>query len=111
MSEKSFFQTCQMSTEDLGGGISRQILGHDEQIMMVKVSFEKGAIGNAHQHPHRQTSYVDSGVFEVTIGGKTRTLKSGDGFYTAPGEEHGVVCIEEGSLIDVFTPAREDFLK
>ena len=99
-----------MSSEDLGEGVSRQILGYDNQIMMVKVSFEKGAIGKTHHHPHRQTSYVASGVFDVTICDEKRTLKSGDAFYTAPDEEHGVVCLEAGSLIDVFSPVREDFL-
>ena len=24
---------------------------------------------------------------------------------------HGVVCLEEGVIVDVFTPAREDFLE
>lgn len=100
-----------MSAEDLGEGVSRQILGYDQQIMMVKVLFEKGAIGKVHHHPHRQTSYVASGVFDVTIDNETRILKTGDAFYTAPNEKHGVVCLEAGSLVDVFSPVREDFLK
>ena len=31
-------------------GIRRQIMGYDGQLMMVKVEFEKGAVGSMHQH-------------------------------------------------------------
>ena len=33
-------------------GIRRQIMGYDGQLMMVKVEFEKGAVGSMHQHYH-----------------------------------------------------------
>lgn len=97
--------------EDVGGGVSRQIFGYDEKIMMVKVKFEQGAIGYKHQHPHVQTSYVAAGKFELNIGDETKIIETGDGFYVEPNKIHGVVCLEPGILIDVFSPVREDFLK
>jgi quercetin dioxygenase-like cupin family protein len=111
MEKSAFFAANELPVEDLGEGVSRQILGYDKDIMMVKVNFEKGAIGKAHRHPHRQTSFVASGVFEVNIGADTKTLNAGDAFYAGPDEVHGVVCLESGTLIDVFNPVREDFLK
>lgn len=48
-------------------GIRRQIMGYDGQLMMVKVEFEKGAVGSMHQHYHSQATYVASGKFELTI--------------------------------------------
>jgi len=91
-------------------GTTRQILGYDENIMLVKVGFETGAIGEMHSHPHIQTSYIDSGRFEVTIDGKKQILEKGDGFFVPSGKSHGLVCLESGAVIDTFTPAREDFL-
>ena len=96
---------------DLGGGVRRQIMGYNNNIMMVKVEFSKDAIGTLHHHSHSQSTYVVSGIFEVTIGTETRILKPGDGFLAPPEIEHGVVCIEEGVLLDAFSPVREDFLK
>lgn len=96
--------------EDLGSGVSRQIMGWDEQIMMVKVKFEKGAEGAAHEHPHSQTTYCVSGKFEFTIAGEKYIVKKDDGLYVAPDLVHGAVCREPGILIDVFSPVREDFL-
>lgn len=91
-------------------GIQRKVFGYDNQIMLVKVKFKQGAIGSIHEHIHSQVSYVESGVFEITIGDEKRTVKAGDGFCAAPHTLHGALCIEAGILIDVFSPPREDFL-
>lgn len=39
--------------QNLGSGVERKILGFDNQLMMVLVRFEKGAIGSLHHHVHR----------------------------------------------------------
>lgn len=96
---------------DLGNGLRRQIMGYNDNIMMVKVGFQKGAIGALHHHPHAQSTYVVSGVYELKIGDETKIIKPGDGFFTSPELPHGVLCLEEGILIDTFSPVREDFLK
>lgn len=96
--------------EDLGGGISRQILGYGPEIMTVRVWFEKGSVGAVHTHPHSQTTYIESGQFEAFVDGEKRVLDAGDCIYIAPELEHGTVCLEAGSVIDTFSPLREDFL-
>ena len=96
--------------EDLGDGITRQILGYGPEIMIVRVWFEKGAVGQVHAHRHSQSSYVESGSFEVFIDGEKKVLSAGDCFYIAPHLDHGAVCLEAGVLIDTFSPLREDFL-
>ncbi len=106
---KSFFIGAKEKVYPAGEGITRQFIGYDDTIMMVKVMFEKGAIGYEHQHFHVQTTYVVSGKFEVTINNETRILEAGDGFYAEPDIIHGCVCIEAGDLIDVFAPIRDDF--
>ena len=95
---------------DLGGGVKRRLLGHDKDLMMVEVAFEKGAVGAMHAHPHIQISYVASGAFEVTIGGRKSVLRAGDSFRVPANAMHGCVALEPGTLIDAFTPRREDFL-
>jgi quercetin dioxygenase-like cupin family protein len=92
-------------------GLTRQILGHSPELMMVRVEFEPGAVGALHHHPHRQVAYIARGRFEVTIDGQRAELGPGDCFFVAPDLVHGVVAPEGGTIIDVFTPAREDFLR
>lgn len=106
---KPFFIADEEKIYQADKGITRQFVGYDNSIMMVKVMFEKGAVGTQHAHLHAQTTYVVSGKFEMTIGDETKILKAGDGFYTEPHIMHGCVCLEEGMLIDVFSPIREDF--
>ena len=107
---EKFQQGNAINQEVASPGIKRQLYGYDENIMMVRVMFEKGAIGEEHRHVHTQVSYVESGVFEITIAGDTKVLSAGDGFFVPSNELHGSVCLEVGILIDVFTPQRKDFL-
>jgi quercetin dioxygenase-like cupin family protein len=99
-----------MEWEVLDDHLKRKILGFNDDLMMVRIHFKKGGVGALHSHSHSQSTYVESGKFEVTIGDEKKALKKGDGFFAPPGIEHGVVNIEEGVLIDVFNPIREDFI-
>jgi len=107
---KTFINSANTEWETVDNGVERKILGYDEKLMMVCVRFEKGAVGTLHHHIHRQISYVESGRFDVTIDGKKSILEKGDCFFVAPDLVHGVVALEKGILVDVFTPARMDFL-
>lgn len=108
-SEK-YIITKKMEWENLGGGVSRKFLGYDNQIMMVSVKFNTGALGAPHQHFHTQATYVVSGKFEFEIDGVKQVVEAGDGVYIEPNLLHSAVCLEEGQLIDTFSPVREDFL-
>lgn len=109
--ENQFITDSDIPWEELGGGLKRKVMAYDDNLMMVKVLFEKGGIGALHSHFHTQMSYVDSGAFEITIGGKNQTLKKGDAYYIPPNVVHGALCLEAGILVDIFTPLREDFIK
>ena len=111
MESKKFLFDTEISWEDLGQGVQRKILGYDERLMVVKVKFEAGAIGVVHQHPHTQSTYVESGIFELSIGDEMKIIRKGDGFCVPADTPHGVVCMEAGMLIDAFSPVREDFLR
>lgn len=106
-----FFEGKKMDWEVADEKIQRQIVGYDDKIMMVNVRFEKGGIGTLHNHHHTQISYVAEGKFEVTIADETSILEKGDSFYVPSNAIHGVVCLEAGTLVDVFSPMREDFIK
>ncbi len=97
--------------ENVADGVRRKILCYDANLMLVLVEFKKGSIGYLHEHIHTQVSYLISGSFEVQIGDEKKIQKAGDTYFLLPNIRHGVVALEDSSLIDVFTPVREDFLK
>ena len=95
----------------LDGGLERRILSYTADMMVVEITFPAGGVGAVHTHPHLQSSYVKSGEFEYTVGDEKVIVREGDSLTFAPDEPHGCVCIKAGVLVDVFSPAREDFLK
>ncbi|WP_128757855.1 cupin domain-containing protein [Leeuwenhoekiella aequorea] len=107
---KEFLIGDEIAWETVGEGVKRKIKGYDDTIMMVQVDFKEGSIGPMHEHHHAQVTYVVKGQFEVTIGEETKLLKGGDSFYIPPHIMHGALCKEDGMLIDVFSPIREDFM-
>ena len=106
-----FFEDDLHDWESMWEGIKRKIIGYDGRLMTVKVKFNQGAVALPHQHPHSQSAYIVKGKFEVNIGKEKSILSAGDGFYVPSGIEHSVVALEEGLVIDAFSPAREDFLE
>lgn len=108
---KLFIQAESVTHESVGEGVGRKILGFDSDLMMTHVKFRKGSVGPIHHHPHRQVTYVESGSFEVFIGKEKKVLKAGDCYFIPPDVDHGVVALEDSSLVDVFAPARTDFLQ
>lgn len=110
LKEKEFIADSELAWEDLGGGLKRKIMAYDDNLMMVKVAFEKGRIGTLHSHYHTQMSYVESGEFEITIGERKQVLRQGDVYHIPPHIVHGALCLSAGMLVDIFTPMREDFV-
>ena len=93
-----------------GEGVTRRVLAYTDGLMCVENTFEKGAVGALHHHPHTQITYVVSGAFDFTVDGVTRTVRARDTILKEDGVEHGCVCTEAGILLDIFTPMREDFV-
>ena len=96
---------------DLGEGVTRKILASGGDMMTVQFAFEKGAVGAPHTHVHEQVGYVLQGRFELTLGDDKTIMEAGDTYYVPSNTLHGVVALEDGVLLDVFTPQRQDFLE
>jgi len=110
MPSSTVVRSAECAWDVMAAGVRRQVLGHVEDLMLVRVDFESDAIGAIHSHPHRQVTFVVSGRFEVTIGDGVAVLGVGDSFVVTADVPHGVRALEAGTLIDTFTPARADFL-
>ncbi len=105
-----YVKISDVEAADLGEGVSRQILASGGSMMTVQFAFEKGAVGTPHTHVHEQVGYVLQGRFELTLGDEKTIIEAGDTYYVPSNVVHGVVALEDGVLLDVFTPQREDFL-
>jgi quercetin dioxygenase-like cupin family protein len=91
-------------------GVTRQVLANHPDLMVVSFCFEKGAEGKLHNHPHVQSTYVKAGKFLFSMDGVETEYSPGDSFVIPSNAVHGCVCLEQGELVDCFTPRRDDFL-
>lgn len=96
---------------DADPGVTRQVLADHEALMVVAFRFaNQGAEGKLHNHPHVQSTFVESGRFRFSVDGRETEVGPGDSFVIPSNVMHGCVCLEPGTLIDSFTPRRDDFL-
>ncbi|WP_380055542.1 cupin domain-containing protein [Falsihalocynthiibacter sp. SS001] len=110
MTVKNYFPEQDNESVTVAPGLSRKVGAHNDNLMVVEVHFEAGTVAPRHHHVHEQITYVMSGKFEFTVGDETYVVAAGDSLYKQPNIEHGATCLEAGTLLDVFTPHREDFL-
>ncbi len=108
---QTFVKENEPQVIDLNNGTSRRIRAYNQEMMLVEVIFETGAVGSDHSHPHAQISYVLSGEFTYHIEGEMRTMLPGDSIVVDGGKVHGCACVKAGTLLDIFAPMREDFVK
>lgn len=106
---------CMLSHEaapqqQAGSGVVRRILAYSDDAMCVENTFETGAVGALHSHPHTQITYIVSGRYRFTVGEQTYEVKAGDTLLKKDGIVHGCVCLEAGVMLDFFSPMREDFV-
>jgi quercetin dioxygenase-like cupin family protein len=99
-----------MPPEEPAPGVVKKVLAYCDEMMCVENSFEEGAVGSLHSHPHTQITYVAEGRFRFTIGEEIKEVSRGDTMLKQNAVPHGCVCLEKGVLVDFFTPMREDFV-
>ena len=104
-----FYDTAEIARKELGPGVNmRSMWG--EKVMMNLVEIAPRAVVPNHSYFNEQVGIVIQGVCEFTIGGETRTMRSGDAYVIPGGVEHSVVGSDGLALVlDIFSPPRNDY--
>jgi quercetin dioxygenase-like cupin family protein len=90
-------------------GVIRRTLSTSDSLMLIEVVFEKDAVVPLHNHPHEQVGYLISGRVLFELGDERRELAAGDSWLVPPGVPHQVTALERSLIVDIFSPAREDY--
>ena len=91
-------------------GVQRRTLATGRTMMQMIVKLDSGSHLPEHQHPHEQIAHVLSGKLSLTIAGVAHELNAGDSFYIASNVPHAADALEDTTVIDTFSPSREDLL-
>jgi quercetin dioxygenase-like cupin family protein len=95
---------------DAEPGVRRRILQAQGRLMLMEVQFAANAAGYEHSHVHEQISYCIAGRFEYSLDGRVHLLSAGESIFVPSNARHGAKALEPGTLLDLFTPVREDLL-
>ena len=78
-----------------GPGVVRRVLAYSKDLMCVENTFEEGAVGSLHHHPHTQITYVVSGEFEFNIDGEKKNSE-GRRYHAKAGRRGAWMRMQEG---------------
>lgn len=82
---------------------------HTDTMTVAHWEIKAGSILPLHDHVHEQVVNMIAGELEMTIGGEKLIMKAGQTFAISSGVPHEGKALTDCKVIDVFTPAREDY--
>lgn len=91
-------------------GVMLKTLAYGDKTLMVRINLAEGAMILQHQHLHEQTGFLVSGRLDFDINGDHFIAEPGDSWTVLPNIPHGVEALANSSVIEVFSPVREDYL-
>ena len=91
-------------------GIKRRTVAQGAKMYKMVAQLEAGSRMPAHRHPEEQIVHVLSGRMRLLVDGTPHELTAGQTYYLAGNVPHGVETIEETTVLDTFSPPREDLL-
>jgi quercetin dioxygenase-like cupin family protein len=92
-------------------GIRIKTLVYGKNTLMTEFRLAKDSVLPGHKHPYEQTGYLIKGRIRLTIGGEIHDMKADDSWCIMPDVEHSAEIIEDSVALEIFSPAREDYLK
>ncbi len=91
-------------------GVNFDVLATGDKSMVTKMNYKVGDKVPLHSHPNEQSGYVISGKYEIKYADIQAILMEGDSYSIPENIEHSWEVIVGGTVIDVFTPPRKDYV-
>jgi quercetin dioxygenase-like cupin family protein len=95
---------------EIAPGIKRRTIAVGASMYQMRAELTAGSRLPEHSHFQEQIAHVVKGRMKLIVAGVPHELRAGDAFYLASNVPHGVETIEDTTVIDTFSPAREDYL-
>ena len=109
MTQRTMVRSSEIEPVEMLPGALRRTLVCGEKVMMVHFTLDEGTEVPRHSHPHEQVGYVVAGEMTMTIGDENFRLGPGDSYYAPSGVEHSATANTDVSILDVFSPPREEY--
>jgi quercetin dioxygenase-like cupin family protein len=94
--------------EWLSPTIGRQLI-HTETMTVARITLRKGAHVPMHEHENEQITNVLEGRVRFVVAGEELEVVAGQTVPLAANVPHEIDALEDSLVLDVFSPAREDW--
>lgn len=91
-------------------GVDFLVLSMGSNTMVTKMLYKDKDRVPFHSHESEQSGYVISGKYKLIFENEEHYLQKGDSYSILSNVEHSIEIIEEGEVIDIFSPIREDYI-
>ena len=95
---------------EIAPGIERRTIASGATMYQMHAELKAGSRLPEHTHPQEQIAHVVRGRMKMFVAGVVHELSAGDAVYLASNVPHGVETIEDTTVIDTFSPPRDDYL-
>ncbi len=100
----------EMPEETLNPLASRKVI-HTERMTIAQLRLSKGAIVPDHSHENEQVTMLRQGRLRFVVSGEEKIVKGGECLQIPPNAPHSVEALEDSVAVDIFSPAREDWIR
>ena len=91
-------------------GVSRRTLNAGERTSIHEIAIAAGCVVPMHTHPHEQIGYLVAGRVRFELGDEVKELSAGDSWIIPSEVPHEVTALEDAVALDIFSPAREEYI-
>jgi len=99
-----------MPAEQLNPQMTRRVV-HTENLTIARLEIVKDAVVPEHRHVNEQVATVERGALQFHIAGQAIVLQAGQSVAIPSNVPHSVVALEDTTVVDVFSPRRDDWLR
>jgi len=99
-----------MEQEQLNPKVGRRAI-HGTNVTIARLEIQKDATVPEHSHVNEQVTMVERGALQFSIEGREQIVRAGEVLVIPPHAPHGVVALEDTIVVDMFSPAREDWIR
>ena len=97
-----------MEQEQLNPRVGRKAI-FSENMTIARLELLKDGVVPEHSHVHEQITMVESGALKFRLGGAEQIVRAGEVLTIPPHLPHSVEVLEDSVVVDVFSPARDDW--
>ena len=99
----------EIALEKITEMVSQKIVAGERE-MIAQIYLKRGALVPMHAHESEQMTYVLQGSLRFLVAGEEIIVREGEVLHIPPGVPHQAEALDDTFELDIFSPARRDWL-